>query len=92
MIKGFYNVPFPVNEPVLSYASGTPERENLQKAYDEMWGSQIEIPMVIGGEKITTGNLQRVMPPHDHQHNVGSYHYGEAQHVKDAIKAALDAK
>ncbi len=92
MIKGFYNVPYPINEPVLSYASGTQERENLQKAYDDMWNSQKEIPMVIGGKKIATGNLQRVLPPHDHQQNVGSYHFGTSQHVHDAIKSALDAK
>ncbi len=92
MIRGFYEVPIAINEPVLGYGAGSPEREGLQAAYDKMWGEQIEIPMVIGGKQITTGNLQRVMPPHDHQHNVGSYHFGEAKHVHEAIEAALSAK
>ncbi len=92
MIKGFYNVPYPINEPVLSYAAGSPERASLQKTYDEMWNSKKDIPMIIGGQKITTGNLKRVLPPHDHQHDVGSFHFGTTQHVKDAIQAALEAK
>jgi 1-pyrroline-5-carboxylate dehydrogenase len=92
MIRGFYQVPVAFNEPVLGYAAGSPERKALHEAYDKMWNEQIEIPMIIGGESVTTGKLERVMPPHDHQHNVGSYHYGEAKHVHQAIDAALAAK
>lgn len=92
MIRGFYQVPMAINEPVLSYAAGSPERKALHAAYDKMWGEQIEIPMIIGGKAVTTGKLERVMPPHDHQHNVGSYHFGEAKHVHQAIEAALEAK
>ncbi len=92
MIRGFYQVPLAINEPVLSYGAGSPERKALYAAYDKMWNEQIEIPMIIGGEKITTGKMERVMPPHDHQRNVGSYHFGEAKHVHQAIDAALAAK
>jgi 1-pyrroline-5-carboxylate dehydrogenase len=92
MIKGFYNVPLAMNEPILGYAPGSSERKSLQEAYDSMWNSVIEIPMVINGEKVTTGNLGRVIPPHDHQHNVGSYHLGDASHVNKAIESALNAK
>lgn len=92
MIKGFYNVPLPMNEPILAYAPGSSERKSLQDTYDEMWNSQIDIPMVINGERITTGNVSRVIPPHDHQHNVGSYHVGDASHVHKAIESALNAK
>ena len=92
MIKGFYNVPFPVNEPVLSYAPESDERKALQATYDEMWNTVLDIPMVINGEKITTGNTNRVMPPHDHKHNVGSYHMGDTTHVHKAIEASLAAK
>lgn len=92
MIKGFYDIPLAINEPVLSYASGSPERAALQQEYDEMWSTVIDIPMVINGEKVATGNLHRVLPPHNHGHNVGSYHYGESKHVHDAIDAAIAAK
>lgn len=92
MNKGFYNVPLAMNEPVLSYAPGSSERQALQSAYDQMWNEVIEIPMVINGEKVSTGSLHRVIPPHDHQHNVGSYHMGDASHVHKAIDAALSAK
>lgn len=92
MIKGFYNIPYVANEPVKGYAPGSAERTELQDTYDTMWNDTIEIPMVINGNKVTTGNLQRVMPPHDHQRNVGSYHYGDASHVHQAIDAALAAK
>ena len=92
MSTGFFQVPFAVNEPVLSYGKGSAEREELQATYDKMWGEQLDIPMVVNGKKITTGKTERVIPPHDHQHNVGSYHLGEAQHVHDAIDAALKAK
>lgn len=92
MSKGFYDIPLAVNEPILSYAPGTEERAANQAAYDQMWSEQIEIPMVINGKKITTGNLKRVIPPHDHSHNVGSYHYGTSEHVHQAIESALAAK
>ncbi len=92
MIKGFYNVPLAMNEPILSYAPGSSEREELQATYDKMWGETIDIPMVINGEKVSTGNMGRVIPPHDHQHNVGTYHIGDASHVNAAIEASLAAK
>lgn len=92
MDKGFYKVPQAINEPVKSYAPGSPEREAVQKAYDKMWNESIDIPMFINGEEVRTGNTMRVLPPHDHQHDVGSFHFGEAKHVHDAIAAALEAK
>lgn len=92
MEKGFYQVPIAINEPVRNYAPGDAETESVKKQYDKMWAEQIEIPMVINGEKITTGNTQRVQPPHDHQHNVGIYHMGDSEHVHQAINAALSAK
>lgn len=92
MATGFFEIPLAVNEPVYSYTPGSPERKEVQETYDRMWNEKIEIPMVIGGKKITTGNLQRVLPPHDHKHDVGSYHFGTADHVHQAIEAALNAK
>lgn len=92
MAKGSFEIPLAVNEPVLNYAPGSPERKVVQETYDKMWNEVIDIPMVINGERITTGNTQRVLPPHDHRHNVGSYHLGTAEHVHSAIKASLNAK
>ena len=92
MLKGFFNVPKPVNEPVKSYAPNTPERKQVQEMYQKMWNSPIEVPLYIGKEKIKTGNTRTMHPPQDHQHCVGTYHLAEKKHIDLAIKAALDAK
>jgi 1-pyrroline-5-carboxylate dehydrogenase len=92
MEKGFYKVPTAINEPIKDYRPGSVERLEVQAEYDKMWSESIDIPMVINGEKVTTGNTMRVLPPHDHKHDVGSFHYGTSDHVHQAIKAALDAK
>jgi 1-pyrroline-5-carboxylate dehydrogenase len=92
MSKGVFNVPFPVNDPVLSYAPGTEERENLLAAYKEMYNSKIDVPMYIGSEEIRTDNKKPMSPPHDHQHILGHFNYGDKSHVTKAIEAALEAK
>ena len=92
MAKGYYEIPIAFNEPINSYEPGSPEREELQKTYDKMWNEVIDIPMVINGKKITTGKTDRVRPPHDHSHNVGTFHLGTSEHVHQAIDAALAAK
>jgi 1-pyrroline-5-carboxylate dehydrogenase len=92
MEKGFYQVPQAINEPIKDYAPGSAERAEVQAAYDKMWAESIDIPMVINGEKVRTDKTMRVLPPHDHQHDVGSFHFGTAQHVHDAIAASLNAK
>ena len=85
-------VPYPSNEPVLSYAPGTPEREVLKKEYDVLKKSYIKIPMTIGGEKISTSKKIKIAPPHNIYHHIGEYSQGNKKHVKLAIQAALDAK
>ena len=92
MSKGTFQLPPIPNEPINSYEPGSPERKRLQMAYDEMWGKRLDIPMVINGKHVTTGNTRRVMPPHDHQHNVGQYHVGTGEHVTEAIETALAAR
>ncbi len=92
MPKGIYNVPQPVNEPVLSYAPGSAERKALKKALEEARGKQTDVPMYIGGELVQTGDKRPMSPPHDHQHVLGHYHYGDASHVEQAIQAALNAR
>ena len=92
MGKGFFKVPPAINEPVLSYAPGSAERENVLKAYKSMYNSTIEVPMYINGENIKTGQTQTMRPPHDHQHVVGIYHTANKSHVEQAIATALEAR
>lgn len=92
MPKGIYNVPMPVNEPILGYTVGSPERAELQKAYRELKSKQVDIPMYIGSEEVRTDNKKKISPPHDHQHVLGHFNYGDKSHVTQAIDAALAAK
>ncbi|MBD1432580.1 L-glutamate gamma-semialdehyde dehydrogenase [Sphingobacterium sp. DN00404] len=92
MLKGFFNVPTPVNEPVNSYAPGTKERTLLEAAITEARAQEVDVPMYIGGKEVRTGNKAKLTPPHDHQHVLGYYHEGTKSHVEDAIHAALTAK
>jgi len=92
MSNGFFKVPFPKNEPVLSYAPGTKERQLLKKALEEARTKQLDIPMYIGGEEVRTGKKIKLSPPHDHQHILGHFHEGDSSHVEQAITAALNAK
>ena len=92
MLKGFFNVPTPANEPVLSYASGSKERHLLQQAIQNMRAEEIDIPMHIGGKEVRTNNKKEIRPPHDHAHLLGHFHQGDKSHVEMAINAALEAK
>ncbi|HET8886938.1 MAG TPA: L-glutamate gamma-semialdehyde dehydrogenase [Salinimicrobium sp.] len=91
MGKGFYKVPVAVNEPVKTYAKGTPEREEVLRVYKEMYKSEVEVPLYIGSEKVKTGNTATMHPPHDHKHTLGFYHKAEKKHVERAIEACLEA-
>ncbi|MFK8265580.1 L-glutamate gamma-semialdehyde dehydrogenase [Capnocytophaga cynodegmi] len=92
MGKGFFKVPKAVNEPVKSYAKGTPEREAVLKAYKELWNNSVDVPLYIGADQIRTGKTKNMIAPHDHQHVVGTYHLAEKQHVEKAIATALGAR
>lgn len=92
MLKGFFNVPKAVNEPVKGYAPNSPERTAVQEAYKTMWNSQIDVPLHIGSEEIRTGNTKNITAPHDHQHVVGKYHLAEKQHIEKAIANALESR
>ncbi len=85
-------VPPPVNEPVLSYAKGTPERARIEAELTRMAGECPEIPIVIGGQRITSGRLVPVVMPHAHRHVVARFHAADPGHIEQAIKAATDAK
>ena len=92
MGKGFFNVPIAVNEPVKSYAPGSPERDAVLEAYQSMFNSKVEVPLYINGKDVKTGTTRTMSPPHDHQHIVGEYHLAEQQHVEEAIATALEAR
>ena len=86
------NIPLPLNEPVLSYAPGTPERQKIKESLEELKSKQIEIPLIIGGKEVRTGNLAKISCPHDHSIQLGSYHKAGAKEVQLAIDAAMAAK
>ncbi|MCK4920194.1 MAG: L-glutamate gamma-semialdehyde dehydrogenase [Bacteroidales bacterium] len=92
MATGFFNVPDAINEPIYSYAPGTPERAALKKEIKEMRSKQVDVPMIIDGKEVRTDNKVIIHPPHDLKHVLGHYHKGDASHVKMAINAALKAK
>ncbi|WP_127846805.1 L-glutamate gamma-semialdehyde dehydrogenase [Psychroflexus aestuariivivens] len=92
MGKGYFQVPSAINEPIKSYAPGSPERESIEKKYKEIYNQKAEIPLYIGSEEIKTGHTKSIRPPHDHQHEVGIYHNAEEKHVDQAIDTALEAR
>ncbi len=92
MGKGFFHVPVAVNEPIKSYAPGTPEREEVLLTYKDLYNSKMEVPLYIGSEEIKTGDTATMHPPHDHQHNLGVYHKAKKKHVQQAIDSALEAR
>ena len=72
--NGHRRVPPPVNDPIRSYAPGTPERTSIQAKLVAMAGEQVDVPLVIGGRHIRTGATAPIVMPHDHQHRLGQYH------------------
>ena len=92
MLKGFFNVPEPKNEPVKNYAPGSEERASLQNALKTARDQEVDIPMYIGSEEVKTGNTTTIHPPHDRAHKIGQFHSGDKEHVTQAINAALGAK
>lgn len=92
MTHSISQVPFPNNEPILSYASGSDERQEVQKLYRQLYKANIDIPMRIGSRDVRSGIIANMNPPHDHKHSLGTYHKAEAKHIKEAIEASLKAK
>lgn len=92
MGKGFFNVPTAYNEPIKSYAPGTPEREEVLKQYQAYYNTKIDVPLYIGKDTIKTGNTETMAPPHDHQHVVGHYHTADKSHVESAIANCLESR
>ena len=91
MPNGIVPIPKPVNEPVRSYAPGSPEKASLKAKLAEMLSTEIEIPLIIGGEEVRTGNLAKAVCPHDHQHVLGRYHKAGEKEVQLAVEASQKA-
>jgi len=92
MVNGIFNVPIPRNEPVLAYGPGSREKKELKAKLAEMKSQQIEIPIIIGGKEVKTGNMGESRCPHDHRHVLARYHKAGEKEVNMAIEAALKAR
>lgn len=92
MTDAIFQVPAPVNEPVLNYAPGSPEKIALKKALAEAKSTQKQVPMFIGGQHVHSDQQVAMHPPHERKHTLGTYSRGNATHVQQAIQAALAAK
>ncbi len=89
--NGNRRVPAPVNEPVRSYAPGSTERAALKERLAQMSGERIDIPLIIGGKEVRTGDLAQSVMPHNHAHVLADYHRAKASNIDDAVEAARAA-
>ena len=89
MSNSGFRLPFPVNEPVRLYAPGSTERESLKLALKNM--PKIEIPLVIGGKEVRTGNLRKVVMPHSHGEVIAEFHVAGAKELEAAVKEGRHA-
>jgi 1-pyrroline-5-carboxylate dehydrogenase len=92
MVNAKFNLSLPSNEQIKSYAPGTPERNDIKTKLKELKNREIEIPIIIGGKEIKTGNLGQCILPHDHGTAVGTYHKSGDKEVQMAIDASLKAR
>ena len=91
MNNAIYNFSVPVNEPVLDYLKGSPERKELEKELIRQSSEEIEIPLIIGGKEVRTGNTGKIVMPHNHGHVLATYHKAGEKEVQMAVDAALKA-
>ena len=92
MANAFFNVPTAVNEPVRPYVPGSAEAESLLNTYRSMMHEMADIPMTIGGKDVFTDAKEEIRPPHQREHLLGHFRRGQAEHVTQAIDAALAAR
>ena len=92
MSNGHYSFPQPSNEPIQQFAPKSAEKLALKNALAKAKKTKLDIPMYIGDKEVKTGKTLDIRPPHETKHVLGKFHMGDASHVKDAIKSALQAK
>jgi 1-pyrroline-5-carboxylate dehydrogenase len=90
-MNGVIKIPRPSNEPVMVFAPGSPEKASLKGELKRMLGEEIEIPLIIGGKEIRTGNLADCRCPHDHNHLLGRYHKAGPDEILLAVDEAKKA-
>lgn len=91
MNNAIFKFPKPQNEVILNYAPGSKEREELKAKLDELKSQQIEIPLIIGGKEVKSGDTGNVTMPEDHGHVLATYHKAQPEHVQQAIAASQEA-
>jgi len=91
MPNGIFRIPLPKNEPILAYGSGSPEKKDLKAKLSELKNKGYEIPIIIGGEEVKSGDVGECRCPHDHQHLLATYHKASTREVEMAINAAQKA-
>ncbi len=91
MPNAIVQVPTPVNEVVRDYAPGSPERASIKQRLAEMMRERVEIPLIIGGEEVRTGNTVQAVCPHDHGHVLADFHQAGAPEIERAIAASQEA-
>lgn len=92
MSNAYFEIREPENEPVNSYAPGTPERKKLKDELKKLSSETIDIPAIIGGEEVKTDRTVNVVVPHDHQHKLATLHLCGEKEVEQAIEASLEAR
>lgn len=92
MNNSIITFPSPANEPVKSYLAGYPERVALEKELERQSNIVVDIPIIIGGKEIRTGNTGKVTCPHDHKHVLATYHKVGREEIEMAIEAAMEAQ
>ncbi|MBF12083.1 MAG: 1-pyrroline-5-carboxylate dehydrogenase [Flavobacteriaceae bacterium] len=92
MANSISKVPFPLNEPILSYSPESSEKKEVLAVYESLYKTPVEIPMRIGNKDVITGNIETLHPPHEYNHKLGSYHKANKENIKEAISSALEAR
>ncbi len=92
MSNAYFRIPQPINDPIRNYEPGSPDKALLKQTLAQMQSEEIEVPLIIGGQEIRTGNIAEMRAPHDHSIKLGVYHKAGEPEVKLAIESALDAR
>ncbi|MCG8635236.1 MAG: L-glutamate gamma-semialdehyde dehydrogenase [Desulfobacterales bacterium] len=92
MTNSVFTLPAPYNEPVKNFAPGSPERTQLKAELERQMGETVEVPVVINGTAVHTGNVHNIVCPHDHGHVLGSFHKAGDDEINAAVEAAMAAK
>ena len=91
-LNTIFQIPEPVNEPILNYAPGSRERAELKTKIAELRGQVVDIPLIIGGKEVRTGRTADIVIPHENRKVIGRYHKAGPKEVEMAVQAAAEAR